>query len=93
MDPSCVAAEHAVIYLSGTSPMPFEGEVKKGMDRDPIEVEPVDNGVTLQPASRIRFGRTYTIDRDVEVKEIGLVIPEHMERVIRYWGEEQGGVE
>ena len=58
------------------------------MTKDPIEIIPVDATVTMNAASRLRFGKTYPVEWNVKVKEIGQVHPIHLRKLLRYWNEE-----
>ena len=80
-------AEHAIVYLSGTDSEScyLPGEREAGMTRDPIEVVPVDSSVRIRPESRIRFGKTYPIEKNVKVKDIGIVHPSHRYKLVAYW--------
>jgi hypothetical protein len=80
-------AEHAIVYLSGTDPEScyLPGEREAGMTREPIEVVPVDSSVRIRPESRIRFGKTYPIEKNVKVKDIGIVHPSHTYKLVAYW--------
>lgn len=58
------------------------------MTKDPIAVEPADSSLTMPVSSRIRFGKTYPIEWNVKVKDIGRVVPEDLRKLITYWKEE-----
>jgi hypothetical protein len=58
------------------------------MTKEPIEVEPVDSSITIRPESRIRFGKTYPIEMNVKVKDIGRVASHHLSKLLRYWTDE-----
>jgi hypothetical protein len=82
-----VPEEHAIVYLSGTDPGScyLRGEYQSGMVKEPIEVVPVDASITLRYDSRIRFGKTYPIEKNVKVKDIGQVHPSHTGKLVQYW--------
>jgi hypothetical protein len=82
--------EHAIVYMSGTSPTYLPGESSSSM-REPIEVVPTNGGETLDRASRLRFGKTVAIEWNVKVKDIGRIAPAHMSKLIQYWKEEVMG--
>ncbi|KAF2660413.1 hypothetical protein K491DRAFT_711899 [Lophiostoma macrostomum CBS 122681] len=88
LKPGCNAAEHSVIYLSGSQPSIFEGEIQNGLSKEPIEIQPADSTVHMDPSCRLRFGKTYPVEMNVKVKDIGRVVPHHMSKFIRYWREE-----
>jgi hypothetical protein len=86
----CNPSEHAIAYFSGTDPgscyMP--GEYQSGMTKEPIEIVPVDASIHIRSESRIRFGKTYPIQMNVKVKDIGKVHESHISKLLRYWIEE-----
>jgi hypothetical protein len=81
----CNPAEHTIVYFSGTTPTYIAGEDGNGMDKEPIEIVPANPNDTMDPASRLRFGKTYPVEWNVKVKDIGRVRPSHMSKLIRYW--------
>jgi hypothetical protein len=83
----CFPWEHAIVYLSGTDPETcyLPGEYESGMVKQPIEIVPVDSSITLRSESRIRFGKTYPIEKNVKVKDIGMVHPNHLGKLSQYW--------
>ncbi|CAN9477597.1 unnamed protein product [Alternaria alternata] len=83
----CFPWEHAIVYLSGTDPETcyLPGEYESGMVKKPIEIVPVDSSITLRSESRIRFGKTYPIEKNVKVKDIGMVHPNHLGKLFQYW--------
>jgi hypothetical protein len=62
------------------------------MTKEAIEIQPVDNTISIDPASRLRFGKTFPVEMNVKVKNIGKVTPEHMGRLISYWKQYTPGV-
>jgi hypothetical protein len=86
--PGCNAAEHSVVYLSGAQPVYIEGEIEDGLRKEPIEIQPADATIYMEPTSRLRFGKTYPVEMNVKVKDIGRVVPHHMSKFIRYWKDE-----
>lgn len=88
----CMPAEHAIVYLSGTDPAScyLPGEYGSGMTKMPIEIVPVDSSITLRRESRVRFGKTYPIEMNVKVKDIGRVEASQLGRLLRYWESEEG---
>lgn len=42
----------------------------------------------MSPASRLRFGKVYPIEWNVKVKDIGMIVPEDLSKLILYWKEE-----
>ncbi|KAH7112799.1 hypothetical protein B0J11DRAFT_541935 [Dendryphion nanum] len=81
----CNAKEHAPAYLRGQSVQYFEGEAEAGMDKKPIEIVPASADIMMNGASRIRFGKTYPVEWNVKVKDIGQVLKKHMRLLYKYW--------
>ncbi|KAL5371839.1 hypothetical protein DPSP01_013954 [Paraphaeosphaeria sporulosa] len=84
----CVPSEHSVVYLSGTAPTTFAGEMEGGLCKEPIAVIPADVSVQMHPASRIHYAKSYPIEMNVKVKDIGDVEPAHLSLILRYYREE-----
>lgn len=59
------------------------------MSKEPIEVLPTDRVAQMDPASRIHFGKTYSVKRSVKAKDIGKVIPKHIPKMLQYWEAEE----
>lgn len=43
----------------------------------------------MDPASRVRFGKTFPVEWNVKVKDIGMVNSHHMPNLSSYWREER----
>jgi hypothetical protein len=89
MKPGCRPSEHTIVHFSGTRPFYFDGEYESGMTKDPIEIVPAEPNATMDPTSRLRFGKTFPVEWNVKVKDIGQVAPHHMAKLIEYWREER----
>lgn len=89
LKPGCIGREHAAVFLTGSGPTIFQGEQDgpSGMNKEPIEITPADSTITMDPASRVRFGKTYPVEWNVKVKDIGKVATRHMTRLNMYWRE------
>jgi hypothetical protein len=85
----CRASEHSIVYLSGSQPISLPGEWEKGMRKDPIEIVATDATETMLPASRLRFGKIYSIEWNVKVRDIGQVAGKHMSKLVKYYKEEE----
>jgi hypothetical protein len=59
-----------------------------GITKDPIAVK-TPGSIKLDDASRIYFGIHHPIQYNVKVKDLGMVIPSDIPKVIGYWREEQ----
>jgi hypothetical protein len=58
------------------------------MRKDPIEIIATDATETIEPASRLRFGKIYSIEWNVKVRDIGKVAGKHMSKLVKYFKEE-----
>jgi hypothetical protein len=58
------------------------------MTKDPIEIEPASTTETMEPTSRLRFGKIHSIEFNVKVREIGVVSRQHMSKLLAYYKEE-----
>jgi hypothetical protein len=85
----CKPSEHAIVYISGRRPQYVEGEYGNGMTMEPIEIVPADATVDFHPASRLRFNKTFPIEWNVKVKEIGRVASHDLVKMSRYWQQEK----
>ena len=64
--------------------------------KEAIQVEPpypADNDSYLSQLSRLRFGKTYAIEWNVKVKDLGMVVPEDMPKLLQYYEDEDCEVE
>ncbi|KAF3053008.1 hypothetical protein E8E11_010719 [Didymella keratinophila] len=86
----CDPREHAVVYNTGINPEScyLDGEKDKGLYKEPIQVRPADQSSDLQPTSRIRFGKIYSIEWNVKVKDIGRVVAEDLSALKANYHEE-----
>lgn len=90
LKPGVIAHEHAVIHHFGEDPQAcyFPGEYEGGMTKEPIAVTPSDGNTLLKRESRIRFGKAYSIEWNVKVKDIGMVVSEDITKLVAYYKEE-----
>ena len=77
---------HARIYMSNQTPTWLKNEPRSGK-RD-IKVLPQSEEQVLDPASRISFERTTSIDLDQSILKIGMVAEESLGYLSAYWREE-----
>jgi hypothetical protein len=63
----------------------LQDEYKAGMTNEAIEVEPSSESGELSWASRVNFGRTVCIEKNVKVKDLGRVVLAQMSALINYW--------
>ena len=76
-------SEHTIVYTGEQAPTRLPGETKLVLH--PVNVIPVNQEMRLDPLSRLNCGKTYPVEHNVKVKEIGMVNPVHLKRLIRYW--------
>ena len=83
--------EHGYIY-SHKTPKPVPGIEKK-----PIKINLVKGEVPLRDPSLVNYGRVYTVETNVKVREVGLVDTASRKILLSYWknsilgDDEQGG--
>jgi len=80
------ASHHSIVYTSQVAPEPLNGEQ---LDKHAIQIIPRDNQ-TLRPRSRVNFSKTYTVEHNVRVKEIGKVGDNDLAWVLLYWKQAMG---
>ena len=87
----CNPAEHTIVYFSGTNPAScyIPGEYESGMTKEPIEVVPAEQNLSIRRESRIRFGKVYPIEMNVKVKDIGRVRDDQISTLLSYWLQEE----
>ncbi|KAJ8118176.1 hypothetical protein OPT61_g783 [Boeremia exigua] len=87
----CDPGEHALIYNTNVNPETCykPGERQQGLYKEPIEVDQDGSGSILVPESRIRFGKIYSIEWNVKVKNIGRVVPSHLGLLRSHYEEEE----
>lgn len=86
LKPGVEPNEHAIAYSWGEQPRLLQGEAQ--LTKDPICIVMTDTGKPLNYASRIFFGIHHPIQYNVKVKDLGYVIPDHLENLVGYWSME-----
>ncbi|KAF2453988.1 hypothetical protein BDY21DRAFT_116516 [Lineolata rhizophorae] len=75
--PTVKKNDHAIIYTGKKCPVPTRDEKpsqgEKGMRPYAIRVEPRDPSYSMDPLSRINFGKVYTLEHNVKVYDFGKV--------------------
>lgn len=89
LKPGCNPSEHTIVYSQGYQPKYIAGEYERGMTKTPIEVALGEPGEYMTPKSRLRFGKSYTIECNVKVRDMGMVIPAHRTMLLRYYQAER----
>jgi hypothetical protein len=86
MKDGCTPSDHSAVYFAGYAPVIRQEEYDAGMTNEAIEVDPCeDHQQQLSSVSRINFGRTVCIEKNVKVKDIGRVSFAHMSNLITVW--------
>jgi hypothetical protein len=68
-----VHADHHAIVYTGRKPVSFKGEREKGLMMRSIKVIPNSPRDSLDPASRLNYAKSYTVEYNVKVCLIGRV--------------------
>ncbi|KAL8935830.1 MAG: hypothetical protein Q9211_004492 [Gyalolechia sp. 1 TL-2023] len=74
---------HTIIY-TGSGP-PDKQASEHGMKKSPLRVIPVRADEKLDSMSRVNLGKTYTVEWNTKVKEIGDVEHNSLVRMKAYW--------
>lgn len=89
LNSGCDPAEHTIVYSEGYQPQYVAGEFERGMIKHPIAIAQGELGESVLATSRLRLGKTYTIECNVKVRDMGMVIPKHMTLLLRYYQDER----
>ena len=71
-----------MIYSDDSPPEKLSGETK--MNKPPIHMEPIDATQKLDRASRADLARTYPVEHNVKVQNVGMISKLHMKRLVGY---------
>ncbi|KAL8828584.1 MAG: hypothetical protein Q9170_006544, partial [Blastenia crenularia] len=77
------ANSHAIVYTTAHPPAQLENEPK--LIRHPIRVCTSSPENKLAPASRVNLGKTYTVEFNSKVKEVGMVDRLSIPRLVSAW--------
>ena len=80
--------EHSIIYTGEVAPKRLPEEKK--LNKDPIQVIPVDDSQELSDLSRINYAKPYPIEHNVKVCEVGMVAQRDRRKIIGYYKTESG---
>lgn len=69
--PGVDSAKHAIVYMRGSVPSPKADEPR--MTKEPLEVEPARFNERLDEMSRLNFGKVYTVEHNVKVRNVGMI--------------------
>jgi hypothetical protein len=67
------------VYVAGSEPKLLPEEELPGMGNFPIVVE--DKSVTIDQSSRLNFGKLYTVEHNVKVRNVGKISKELLPRL------------
>lgn len=70
---------HAIVYAAGSEPKLLPQEQPPGMGAFPITLG--DKSVTIDPSSRLNFGKVYTVEHNIKVRNVGKVEKESLPRL------------
>jgi hypothetical protein len=76
-----IMSDHGIIHTTPEAPDQLPGEQ---LTKYSIRVEPTDSE-TLAPASRVNYGKTYAVEHNVKVLDIGLVVESHRYMIPTYF--------
>ncbi|KAL8645618.1 MAG: hypothetical protein Q9226_007219 [Calogaya cf. arnoldii] len=74
---------HAIIYTGSSAPERLPEE--QGMNKNPLRVIPVRADEKLDPLSRVNLGKTYPVEWNTKVKEIGRIEKPSLVKLLTYW--------
>ena len=80
--------EHGIVYTGERPPNKLPEEKK--MYKDPIQVEPVDSSMELDPLSRIHYAKPYPVENNVKVCKVGMVADRDIRKLWAYYQKESG---
>lgn len=81
---------HAIVYPRGTPPI--QGANEPRMVKEPLEVAIELLDETLNPMSRLDFGKVHTVEHNVKVLPIGRITSRSMTRFIQYTKDEMSNL-
>lgn len=81
---------HAIVYPRGTSPIREANEPR--MIKEPLEVAVESYDETLNPMSRLDFGKIHTVEHNVKVLPIGRITSKSMTRFMQYTRDEMNNL-
>ncbi|KAF2106876.1 hypothetical protein BDV96DRAFT_606914 [Lophiotrema nucula] len=91
--PGLIVHDHGIIHTSETPPPPLEGD---DLTKQPIRVQPSSGyqpTPQLDPASRVNYGKSYAVEHNVKVRDIGMVVERQLHLIISYFRDAMMGTE
>ncbi|KAF1848718.1 uncharacterized protein K460DRAFT_403990 [Cucurbitaria berberidis CBS 394.84] len=80
--PGVIPQDHSIAYQYGSFPQRVSGEEQLSNDAICLVM---NNGESLDVASRINFGTHYPVEYNVKVKDLGYVDPKMLPKLLNYW--------
>ncbi|MCJ1377600.1 hypothetical protein MMC17_000695 [Xylographa soralifera] len=75
-------SEHCMVYSDNDPPEKLPRETK--MNKPPIHMAPCNPTQKLDRASRVDLGKTYPVEHNVKVQEVGMITKIHLKRLVGY---------
>jgi hypothetical protein len=73
--------DHGIIYTTLQAPEGLQGEY---LTKFPIQVLPT-GAESLEPSSRVNYGKAYAVEHNVKVLDIGMVVQQHRHLIEGYF--------
>lgn len=89
MKRGCDPSEHTIVHLDNADPVWLPGAWERGMRKEPILIQPTEQNEAMEPASRLRCGKLYSIGWNVKLRDIGMVPTHERTKLMRYYQEGQ----
>ncbi|KAH7091466.1 hypothetical protein FB567DRAFT_518747 [Paraphoma chrysanthemicola] len=86
--PGLVMSDHGVIYTTAYPPYLLVGEA---LTKSSIQVE-TTGGESLEPTSRVNYGKAYAVEHNVKVLDIGMVLENHRYLIAHYFDSAMRGL-
>jgi hypothetical protein len=80
--------QHCIIYTDKQAPGELPGEApgyNEQAMRTPIRVRPTNSTDIMDPASRLHYGKMYTVEHNVKVYDFGMVRSDHLPTLDAQW--------
>ena len=78
------AKKHTIVYTGDNAPDKLPGEK---INKQPIKVQGVNSTRKLDERSRVNLAKTYPVEHNVKVMEIGNVVGSSLKILTAYWKE------
>ena len=72
------------MYTGSKAPAKLAGEK---INKEPIQVIPLNPSRKLDERSRVNLAKTYPVEHNVKVMEIGEIRGQHLKTLVEYWKE------